>query len=556
MGKITIYQIFSRLFGNGIDNNKSNGSIHDNGCGKMNGVTPEALKSIKNMGITHIWFTGLIAHASKTNYSQHGIPPSHHATVKGIAGSPYAIRDYYDIDPDLAESIPQRMREFESLVERVHNAGLKLIIDFVPNHVAREYRSINKPEKICDLGADDNTTRRFDPKNNFYYIVGEALSGPIEWGDYHEMPAKATGNDKFTSCPNNYDWYETVKINYGVDYDNNCAEHFNPVPDTWNKMVDILYFWASKGVDGFRCDMAEMVPVQFWDYSISLIKKKYPRLIFIAEIYNPGSFSRYVSTGRFDFIYDKVSLYDTLRAVTCGNESATALTRCWQRTGHVGNKLLHFMENHDEQRIASAFFADSAEIGRPSMIVSACIDTCPVMVYSGQELGERGMDKEGFSGYDGRTSIFDYWSVDTLRRWYNNGQFNESLLTETEKKLRSFYSTLLRICTTEKAISRGKFFDLMYVNPYSSEFNPHKHFAFIRCFGKELILVIANFDNKSTSVSIFIPEHAFQYLSIKIKGKRKAIDLISGLESEVNLWPDFTLTTHIHANNGVILKIY
>ncbi len=555
MRKITIYQILCRVFGNGNSNNKPNGSIYENGCGKMNGISNKALKEIKNMGITHIWFTGLIAHASKTDYSNYGIPSSHHNTVKGVAGSPYAIRDYYDINPDLAESIPDRMKEFENLVGRVHKMGLKMIIDFVPNHVAREYRSINKPAQISDLGANDDTGKSFHPNNNFYYIVDQALSGPIEWGDYNEKPAKATGNDKFTSSPNYYDWYETVKINYGVDYENNFSEHFNPIPDTWKKMKDILSFWASKGVDGFRCDMAEMVPIQFWEYSIKFIKRKYPHIQFIAEIYNPGSLSKYVSIANFDFIYDKVSLYDTLRAVTCGNDSATAITRCWQRTGDVGNNLLHFMENHDEQRIASSFFADSAEKGRPSMIVSACFDTCPVMIYSGQELGERGMESEGFSGCDGRTSIFDYWSVDTLQRWYNNGKFNYTLLTKEEKELRNFYSLLLKICTTEKSISRGKFFDLMYVNPYSSEFNPHKYYAFFRSFGKELILIVVNFDDKSSMVSIFIPEHAFDYLAIKRGGKRKAIELISGLEEEIILLPDATLTTKVPANNGIILKI-
>lgn len=74
---------------------------------------------------------------------------------------------------------------------------------------------------------------------------------------YKEYPAKATGNNRFDAYPNINDWYETVKLNYGIDYQNGNTPHFNPIPDTWTKMLDILLFWAGKNIDGFRCDMAE-----------------------------------------------------------------------------------------------------------------------------------------------------------------------------------------------------------------------------------------------------------------------------------------------------------
>lgn len=553
MKKAVIYQIFTRTACNSSTTCIPGGSIADNGCGKMNSFTPTVLDSIRSMGVTHIWFTGLIAHASCTDYSQFGIPVSNHSTVKGKAGSPYAIRDYYDIDPDLAVSVPDRMKEFDALVSRVHESGMKFIMDFVPNHVARQYRSIMMPAGVKGLGESDDTGLSFSPNNNFYYIPGQKLSGEPNWGDYCEIPAKATGNDRFSAYPSYSDWYETVKLNYGRDYSNGIS-HFDPVPDTWVKMLDILLYWADKGVDAFRCDMAEMVPVEFWHWAIGKVKKKHRKIQFIAEIYNPGSYSSYIGFGQFDYIYDKVGLYDTLRAVVEGRESATAITRCWQQTGENGSHMLHFMENHDEQRLASDFFAGMAEKGIPAMIVSAFMDTCPVMVYSGQEVGERGMDKEGFSGLDGRSTIFDYWSPDTLRRLYNDGKWNDGLLSDRERKIRCFYSTLLKACNREKAISGGKFFDLMYVNPVSDHFNPHKMYAFLRADSHHAVLVVANFSDKAMNIAVNIPQHAFDYLCMTEKNDCLLNDLLSGQSVRSDISPTRPVRVQVPAYGGVALR--
>ena len=436
--KIIIYQVFTRLFGNSNTRCKNNGSISENGCGKLADFTAKALSEIKNLGATHIWYTGIIEHATQTNYSRYGIRPDHPAVVKGKAGSPYAIKDYYDVDPDMANSIPDRMKEFENLVKRSHKAGLKVIIDFVPNHVARQYHSDAKPEGVIDLGENDNKDVAFSPNNNFYYIPGQQLQGEIDLHmnapeAYVENPAKATGNDKFDAWPGRNDWYETVKLNYGVDYMNGRWGHFDPVPDTWQKMLDILLFWAAKDIDGFRCDMAEMVPVEFWGWAIPQVKEQFPHIIFIAEVYNPYEYRNYIFNGHFDYLYDKVGLYDTLRALTCGHESATNIPFRWQSLNGIEKNMLNFLENHDEQRIASDFFAGNAFKAIPAMVVSACMNTNPVMIYFGQELGEPGMDEEGFSGRDGRTTIFDYWTVDTIRRWRNGGKFDGKQLTKEEK---------------------------------------------------------------------------------------------------------------------------
>lgn len=558
--KIIIYQVFTRLFGNRTLACKTNGSIDENGCGKMDCFTEQALAEIKELGITHIWYTGIIAHATQTDYTRYGLPKDHPAIVKGKAGSPYAIKDYYDIDPDLAVDVEKRMEEFEALVKRTHEAGMKMIIDFVPNHVARQYKSLAKPEGVKDLGEDDDTSVSFSPNNNFYYIPGEELKGDIdlydpESGRYTEMPAKATGNNKFDAWPNRTDWYETVKLNYGVDYYNNTGCHFSPIPDTWTKMKDILLFWAGKGIDGFRCDMAEMVPCEFWGWAIPQVKEKYPEIIFIAEVYNPQEYRNYIHNGKFDYLYDKVGLYDTLRGVIANNASATAITGCWQSVNDIQSHMLNFLENHDEQRIASDFFAGNPHKPFPGMIVSACMNTNPVMIYFGQELGESGMDTEGYSGRDGRTTIFDYWSIDSIRRWTNHGRFNTHLLNAKEKGIRNFYKTLLNICNEEKCISHGEFFDLMYANLNGWQMNEHKQYAFIRKCDDEALLIAVNFGDINMRVAINVPEHAFQYLSMPEMENIKVKDLISGKEEKINFTSSKPVGIDLPANSGKILKI-
>lgn len=552
--------MFTRLFGNNNTRLTPNGDKTTNGCGRMADFTTKALEEIKALGATHIWYTGIIEHATQTDYRRYGIRPDHPAVVKGKAGSPYAIKDYYDIDPDLATSVPERMKEFENLVKRTHKAGLKVIMDFVPNHVARQYSSDAKPEGVADLGAEDDTNMAFSPMNNFYYIPGSKLEGHIDMTceaevPYAEYPAKATGNDRFDACPDINDWYETVKLNYGVDYCGGRQWHFSPIPDTWEKMRDILLFWAGKGIDGFRCDMAEMVPCPFWGWVIPQVKELYPNLIFIAEVYNPNEYRNYIFNGKFDYLYDKVGLYDTLKAVSCHGQSAAAITGCWQSLEGIQNNMLNFLENHDEQRIASDFFAGNGIKARPAMIVSACMNVNPVMIYFGQEFGESGMDKEGFSGRDGRTTIFDYWTVDSIRRWRNGGKFDSKLLTEEEKALHSFYTRVLNLCTNEKALTEGAFYDLMYANYENASFNSHRQYTFLRKQGKELIIVIVNFDGTPVETSINIPQHAFEYLGITTKTTVKATDLLTGKKEEISFTPNTQVHTHLEGFDGKILKV-
>ncbi len=558
--KIIIYQVFTRLFGNNNNHCINNGSITENGCGKMADFTTKALNEIKKLGATHIWYTGIIEHATQTDYRRYNIRPDHPAIVKGKAGSPYAIKDYYDVDTDLANDVPERMKEFEQLVQRTHRSNLKVIIDFVPNHVARQYHSDVQPDGTSQLGANDDTNYAFSPYNNFYYIPQAELHGQFDMKGaatepYKEYPAKATGNNRFDAYPNINDWYETVKLNYGIDYQNGGTRHFCPIPDTWTKMLDILMFWAGKDIDGFRCDMAEMVPVEFWEWAIPQVKAQYPSLLFIAEVYNPREYNSYLLRGKFDYLYDKVGLYDTLRNIVCGGESATAITHSWQSLGGMEKRMLNFLENHDEQRIASDFFATNPRKAIPALIISACMNTNPMMIYFGQEFGELGMDSEGFSGRDGRTTIFDYWSVDTIRRWRNGGKFDGKMLTEDQKHLHSIYQRILTLCNEEKAISQGAFFDLMYANLNGWRFNEHKQYTFLRKFEKDLLLFVVNFDHVSVDLAINIPSHAFDFLQIPQMDQYKAVDLLSKKEEKISLLPYKATDVSVEGYSGKILKI-
>ena len=555
--KIVIYQILTRLFGNTNLTCKEWGSVLENGCGKLNQITTRKLNHIHDMGFTHVWYTGIIRHATQTNYSSYGIPTQNARVVKGKAGSPYAITDYYDVDPDLAENVDRRMEEFEELVKRTHQAGLKVLIDFVPNHVARQYKSICKPQGVKDLGEDDDTSMHFNPQNNFYYCPGETLdlqgvSQPVPDGtpDYIECPAKCTGNDRFDSHPQQNDWYETVKLNYGIDYTDagGRSTHFIPTPNTWLKMTDILLFWASKGIDGFRCDMAEMVPAEFWAYATARVKKAFPGIIFVGEVYDPGKYRCYIQSG-FDYLYDKVGMYDCLRGIICQQRPASAITREWQGTDDIKDHMLYFLENHDEQRIASDFFCGDAFKAIPALIVEALFQQNPIMIYAGQEVGERGMYKEGFSGRDGRTTIFDYWGLESLEHEYAD----RLALTPSQRALEAIYRKILNICNDESAVSEGQTFDLMYVNGLSAQFNPHDQFVFMRKFENTVLLVIANFSAWPKNLDVTVPSHAFDFLGLPEKNF-VATDLLTNEKTELALKRDSQVRVDVKGYSGRIYK--
>ncbi|MGF0097205.1 alpha-amylase family protein [Prevotella sp. SGI.027] len=551
-----IYQIFTRLFGNQNMTRMPHGTLEENGVGKMNDITTTVLNRIHDMGFTHVWFTGIVRHATTTDYSTYGIPRQHPAIVKGRAGSPYAITDYYDVDPDLAVQVSKRMDEFEALVKRTHKAGMKVIVDFVPNHVARQYHSICKPQGVRDLGENDDVNKHFDIHNNFYYCPGYPFEPAIDLckdasEPYREYPAKCTGNDCFNASPSANDWYETVKLNYGIDYTDagGRSEHFDPMPDTWQQMTDILLFWASKGVDGFRCDMAEMVPTAFWQYAISKLKATYPHVIVVGEVYNPSLYRAYIASG-FDYLYDKVGMYDCLRDIVCGKRPAHHITRQWQSVDDILPKMLYFLENHDEQRIASDFFCGSAERALPAFMVCAWLHTNPVMVYAGQEFGERGMDAEGFSGLDGRTTIFDYWAVKSVVEGY----YQRRKMDNHSKTLSETYRQILNLRNLP-AIAQGQFFDLMYANSqHSALFNPDEQYVFLRKSAEQLLLIVVNFSPNQQRVHVNIPQHAFDFLHMR-QGTCRAADLLTHQEQRAEWSASVPFVAQIPGYGGRIYEI-
>ncbi|MBD5203272.1 MAG: alpha-amylase [Bacteroidales bacterium] len=554
--KPVIYQVFPRIFTNTTPSPRQWGKFEENGSGKMEDYTPELLHSLHDLGVNFLWFTGIIEHSTKTRFP--GVAASNPNVVKGEAGSPYAICDYYDVDPAIATVTERRITEFEEMVGRVHESGMKILIDFVPNHTAREYMSDSAPAGVEDFGSHDDTTKFFDPRNNYYYIPNQLFSPSIPLdreGDtpYIEFPSKATGNDCFNAFCGEYDWYETVKLNYGLDYGDR-SEHFDPIPDTWLKMRDILLYWCKKGVDGFRCDMVFMVPLPFWHWVIKEVKKTYPATIFIGEIYDVGLYRPFLDYGGFDYLYDKVNLYDTLVAIERHNHSAARLTQCWQTIDGIGDRMLNFLENHDEVRFASKEFAGNPLRIVPHIVVSAFISRGPVMIYYGQELGEAATDNEGFAGDNNRSTIFDYWSYDTMRRWYGNGKAFGKDSTASERWLRDFYGRVLNMCNDSDAIREGKFFDLMYVNLNNPDFDPHRHFAFLRYTEEEILLIAVNFGREETEAAIVIPELAFDMASLS-EGKIETKDLLFDIPLNLDISRDHPVKITLPGAGAMVARL-
>ena len=551
--KIAIYQLFTRVFSNTNTKNIFYGTLEQNGTGKFNDINTAALKSIKKLGISHVWYTGIIEHATLTPSKDAGIRADHPLVVKGKAGSPYAIKDYYDVNPYLANDPNKRMAEFEALINRTHANGLKVVIDFVPNHVARQYKSEKKPKGIKDFGETDDITKTFAPNNNFYYLTNTALeldagiNSPIAFKKpYSEYPAKVTGNDVFSAKPNINDWYETIKLNYGVDYQNNRAKYFEQTPDTWLKMRDILTFWTKKGVDAFRCDMAEMVPVEFWGWVIPEVQKVNPDVKFIAEIYNPNEYHNYIQTGKFDYLYDKVGLYDALRRLIEGHGNANDITKVWQNeSGDISNHMLRFLENHDEQRVTAQEFGKNPEAAYVAYALSATLHTGPIMLYYGQELGVTPTQAEGFQGNDGRTTIFDFWALPELQGWIKGG-YTDSKLNADQKKIRNFYSEILNFATKDKVIKEGEFHDLQYLNQ-DNGYNSAQNYSFLRFTTDKIYLLVFNFDKeKNLEAYINLPASVMDKKSCKgvkwqiksVLDKKIAQEIEDKLKIPVNLVSD------------------
>jgi glycosidase len=543
--KEVVYQVFTRLFGNKNTTNKPWGTIEENGVGKFNDFTDKALKEIKDLGVTAIWYTGVPHHALVRDYTSIGISNDDPEVVKGRAGSPYAVKDYYIVNPDLAVNPANRLQEFEDLIARTHQAGMKVIIDIVPNHIARKYEGKSNPEGVRDFGADDDVSVEYKRDNNFYYIpntrfeipdTAKPLNGesnPLIDGKFDEFPAKWTGNGSRLAKPDKNDWYETVKVNYGIRPDGSkdfpelpagfdtksCKEHFDfwadkDVPSSWIKFRDIALYWTAKGVDGFRYDMAEMVPYEFWSYMNSAIKVKNPDAFLMAEVYNPNEYRNYIRLGKMDYLYDKVETYDHLKAVIQGKTWPDGLSDIQHRMADIEHHMLKFLDNHDEQRLASPEFAGTPEKGKPLMVVSATISTAPTMIYFGQEVGEAGNENAGF-GTHSRTSIFDYIGVPNHQRWMNGGVFDGGQLSQSEKDLRDFYKRLLNFSISSSALM-GKFQEIQSANRNITPGYDIAIYSYVRWSDTQKLIVVTNFYSQASSnFELRIPADIIQKWNLK-----------------------------------------
>ena len=543
--KIVIYQVFTRLFGNKNTTNKPWGTAEENGVGKFNDFTDKALHEIKDLGVSYIWYTGVPHHALIRDYTAIGISNDDPEVVKGRAGSPYAVKDYYNVNPDLAVNPENRLQEFEGLIARTHKAGLKVIIDIVPNHIARKYEGKNNPVGVNDFGADDDVSVEYKRDNNFYYIpntrfeipnTAKPLNGEknlLVDGKFQEYPAKWTGNGSRMAKPDKNDWYETVKVNYGIRPDGSkdfptlpagfdtksYQEHYNfwkdkNVPDSWKKFRSIALYWTAKGVDGFRYDMAEMVPYEFWSYMNSAVKMANPDAFLLAEVYNPKEYRNYIHLGKMDYLYDKVETYDKLKDIIQGRSLPDGLSDIQKGMADIEHHMLHFLDNHDEQRLASAEFAGTPQKGKPLMVVSTAISSSPTMVYFGQEVGEAGNENAGF-GTHSRTSIFDYIGVPNHQRWMNGGKFDGGQLTRDEKELRDFYKRLLNFSINSSALM-SKFEEIQALNRNNTKGYDPGIYSFARWCDTQKLIVVANFSWLSTSnFELNIPSDLIQKWNLK-----------------------------------------
>lgn len=560
--RVRIYQLMPRLFSNTNETRKTNGTMLENGVGKFREINDAALTSLKDMGFTHLFLTGVLRQATSTEYPR--LRADDPDILKGLAGSPYAVRDVCDVCPDYAVDPENRMAEFRELIARCHTHGLKVLIDMVPNHVARSHASVTKPE--LSFGVEDDRAKFFHPRNNFFWMRGELRLPTVSEdgrflsptcqvlgkgdGRYPEekLYTRVSGNNVTNTYPSINDWYETAKLNYGYDFVSGIRQFPHaetpeiPVPDTWHKMDAVLAWWQSVGVDGFRCDMAHMVPPEFWAWAIGRARERNGDVFFLAEAYDSDPMKvssgdpmlRSLNDGRghvmtnlmaagFDSVYDDPS-YKVLKGMFDGGNWANDLDRAFSDAFLFDNGL-RYVENHDEVRIAAKnqWGNIGPTVGRPVSAILYGISRGPVMVYSGQEVGVRAEGSEGFSDDNGRTSIFDYWSIPEMLPWINDHKYDGALLSEEAKNLREYYRTLLRL-VGEPAFRTGFFFPLNPANieqPGFGRLGPegasgHWLYAYLRIESRtgQWYLIVANLNPKEamTKLHIEMSSEALAYL--------------------------------------------
>ncbi len=530
-----IYQLVIRHFGNEVGLNKTNGTITENGVGKFVDINDRALIEIKKLGVTHIWLTGVFRQSTLTDYAQIGLPSDDPDIVKGRAGSFYAIKDYFDVCPDYAVNPKNRLIEFKALVKRIHGHGMKVIVDLVGNHVARSYQSVQRPD--LNLGLQDDQYTSLKLENNFVYLPQNQQTNlrlPFEKnqpqvdnrdGIYERETGsngsfvKATGNRILSASPAQNSWYETILLNYGFDFLSG-RNLFNtgsetPANSTWEVLDEFVRTWTlDYGIDGFRADFAHWIPNDFWTWLIKRARARSNDLLFVAEAYDDKQ--GLINAG-FDAVYDDPT-YDTLKGITNQTALPTQLENLWfASSATASKKSLRYLENHDERRLASPLIVGSNpdESGFGSADMAALVAPLtylsgagPILIYNGQTEAEEGRGQEGFDSENGRTSLFDYWTVPSLAKWRNGGSYDGGGLSRDAKKLQVYYRNLLNIAQTD-TFQNGKYYGLNYVNRGRQDFPQDKIFVFARynTNQKQLMIVLGNWLQDSLTIKLSLPEN-------------------------------------------------
>jgi glycosidase len=614
---LRVYQLFVRQFGNTNETRTTNGTLAQNGVGKFNDINDAAIGSLRKMGFTHIWLMGVLQQAGLTDYSSIGQPADDPDLLKGIAGSPYAIKDYFDVCPDYAARPEKRIDEFKSLLERIHKHEMKALIDFVPNHVARSYASDVRPElnfgEKGNDGAGDERSIFFSPQNNFFYLKPDGTGPPLrlptckdgqvisptckavallnerrdkdEGNDGRRRPlqkcdglfdgemafGRATGNNVVSWTPAMTDWYETAKLNYGFDFTRsleNPHEYPNaltpekPIPDTWKKMDRVLEHWQAMGVDGFRCDMAHMVPPEFWNWAIAKARARQPDVVFIGEAYDtdpakvPGldtTISK-LHGGRSSVMFDLLNAgftavyddrtYRVIKAIYEGPGWANDIDYACA-DDFIFENSIRYAENHDEVRLAAKlqWAGIGMQAGPAICAILYGLSRGGILFHNGQEVGEPGEGQEGFGHDDARTSIFDYWSMPEFVKWVNGHQYDGGRLSSGQKALRESYERLINLID-QPAFRRGVCVPLNAANRDNPNYGrlpneqPSGHwlYSFLRhdSESSQIFLVVVNLHPRESlkEVRIIIPSDIVQSLRLNRLSPEAKIYLKDQLETQ------------------------
>jgi glycosidase len=215
-----------------------------------------------------------------------------------------------------------------------------------------------------------------------------------------------------------------------------------------------------------------------------------------------------------DYLYDKVELYDSIKHIMQGHGWTDHIPVVQEGLKDIEHHMLHFLENHDEQRIASPEFAGSALKGKPAMTVSATISSSPTLIYFGQEVGEPGAEDAGY-GKPSRTSIFDYVGVPYFQRWVNDKSYDGGQLSIEEKDLRDFYMRLLNFTINSDALL-GTYADIHTYNRQHTQNYNHRVYSFVRWSDSEKLLVVSNFDaDESHQFELVIPKELIAKWALK-----------------------------------------